>query len=115
MFDFVKDLTEEVVVNKPDKNMYVLTNEEKTFGASEILNACIMSSITEELGCDCIIIPGSLHEVLIIEDKDMDNKDYDAIRYMVKEVNSSCVEPKDRLSYNIYRYSREKGKISVIE
>ena len=115
LLDFVKDLTEETVVNEPDKNMYVLTNEEKTFGASELLNTKIMSKISEDFGCDCIIIPSSLHEVLILEDKDMDEKDYAAIRYMVKEVNSSCVEPRDRLSYNIYRYSRENGEISIIK
>ena len=44
----------------------------------------------------------------------MDDKDYATIRYMVKEVNSGCVEPRDRLSDNIYRYSRENGKISII-
>ena len=115
LLDFVKDLTEETVVNEPDKNMYVLTNEEKTFGASELLNTKIMSKISEDFGCDCIIIPSSLHEVLILEDKDMDEKDYAAIRYMGKEVNSSCVEPRDRLSYNIYRYSRENGEISIIK
>ena len=115
LLDFVKDLTEETVVNEPDKDMYVLTNEEKTFGASELLNTKIMSKISEDFGCDCIIIPSSLHEVLILEDKDMDEKDYAAIRYMVKEVNSSCVEPRDRLSYNIYRYSRENGEISIIK
>lgn len=115
LLDFVKDLTEETIVNEPDKNMYVLTNEEKTFGASELLNTKIMSKISEDFGCDCIIIPSSLHEVLILEDKDMDEKDYAAIRYMVKEVNSSCVEPRDRLSYNIYRYSMENGEISIIK
>lgn len=115
LLDFVKDLTEEVTVSEPDKNMYVLTNEEKTFGASEILNTCIMQKISEDLECDCIIIPSSLHEVLILEDKDIDDKDYATIRYMVKEVNSSCVEPRDRLSDNIYRYSRENGEISIIE
>ena len=64
-----------------------------------------------------MIIPSSLHEVLILEvkDRDRDDKDYATIRYMVKEVNSSCVEPRDRLSDNIYRYSWENGEISIIE
>ena len=48
LLDFAKDLTEEVIVSEPDKNMYVLTNEKK-IGVSELLNTSIMQKTSEDL------------------------------------------------------------------
>ena len=115
LIDFVKNVPQEIAASEPYRNMYVLTNKEETFGAAEILNVGIMSRITEDFGNDCIIIPSSLHEVLILEDKNMTEKDYAAIRSMVKEINENYVAEKDVLTDSIYRYSRLTGEISIIE
>lgn len=98
--------------------MWVLSNDKRMQGAAYMFDEGVMSSIAEKLGGDFIVLPSSLHEVIIIKEEDImveENIDLEFIRRMVSEVNESQVEPDEVLSDAIYRYSSKDNKLSLIE
>lgn len=98
--------------------MWVLSNDRRMQGAAYMFDEEVMSSIAEKLGGDFIVLPSSLHEVIIIKEADImveENIDLEFIQRMVSEVNESQVEPDEVLSDAIYRYSSKDNKLSLIE
>lgn len=71
-----------------------------------------LGRLAERFGCDLLILPSSIHEVLLIPDDHV--KDYDFYRQMVEEVNRTQVEPEEVLSYRLYRYCRKNEEIEEI-
>lgn len=92
--------------------LYVLTNREKIFGAAAMLYSKKIGKLADRLQTDLLILPSSVHEVLLIPDDR--NKEYAFYGQMVKEVNTTQVDPEEILSFNLYRYDREKAKIEEI-
>ena len=90
-----------------DDMMYVLTKQDKQYGAALLLDKNMMERVIERVGADFYILPSSLHEVIIVPAKESVDEDY--LRAMVREVNATQVSPSERLSNNIYRFSMEKG------
>ena len=83
-------------------SMYVLTNESKIHGASSILDKGMLEQISERVGGDFIVLPSSIHEVIIVPVMDQFNtRD---LENMVHEVNSTQVSAEERLSENVYVY-----------
>lgn len=93
--------------------MWVLSNDKRMQGAAYMFDEEVMSSIAEKLGGDFIVLPSSLHEVIIL--KEEENMDLEHIHGMVSEVNESQVEPDEVLSDAIYRYSSKDNKLSLVE
>ena len=93
--------------------MYVLTNKNKTFGASLIFNESLMERITDKLG-DVIIIPSSVNEVIIIPKAEAIERGLEDLSEMVQSINESDVEPEERLSNSIYGYDRKSKEIYII-
>lgn len=90
----------------PVTQMYVLTNTDMRNGASGILNSNLLQSLSEKLGSNLVILPSSVHEVILLPDH---NFDYNELIEMVTDINQMEVEPEDRLSNNVYFYdSKEK-------
>jgi len=92
--------------------MYVLTNREKRFGAAAMLYSEGIGELAEQLGSDLLILPSSVHEVLLIPDDH--SREYSFYRQMVGEVNRTQVEPEEVLSYGLYRYCRGSAEIEEI-
>lgn len=89
--------------------MYVLTNREKNYGAKAVLDTQKMDEIAEKLGGDFVIIPSSVHEVLILPNAaEMDRS---ALEEMVRTVNATEVSPNDVLSNNIYCYNAQNHEL----
>ncbi len=101
-----------ISLEENDVKMYVLTNKEKMYGASAMLYSDEIAGLSERLNSDILILPSSVHEVLLLPD-DREHK-YDFYRRMVKEVNTTQVDPEEILSYSLYRYSRKKAEIEEI-
>lgn len=95
-----------------DSMIYVLSNRDRMFGAVTMLYAESMKRLAKRLDKNLIILPSSVHEVLLVPDDGVKEKDF--FRDMVKEVNDSQVEPEERLSYNVYYYDRISGEISIL-
>jgi hypothetical protein len=90
--------------------MYILTNQERNFGAAELLRRDILYGIADGLKSDIIILPSSIHEIIIIPDEMVDNE---KLAKMVKEINSTQVAVDEVLSDHVYRYERATKAVSI--
>lgn len=111
MQELINEMTG-VKLEEKDVRMYVLTNKEKMYGASAMLYSDEIGKLADRLDLDLLILPSSVHEVLLLPD-DREQK-YDFYRQMVEEVNTTQVEPEEILSYSLYRYNRKKSEIEEI-
>lgn len=89
--------------------MYVLTNSDKHYGAKAVLDTKKMDEIAEKLGGDYVILPSSVHEVLILPNAN--EMDRSALEDMVRTVNATEVKPNEVLSDNVYVYDAQAHEI----
>lgn len=94
-----------------DCPLYVLTNQRGFLGAAGILDKGIVAAFADSAGYDLFILPSSRHEVLLFPD--IGNTTVEELDKMVKEVNSSEVDPCDRLSDHVYYYDRKMNEIRI--
>lgn len=92
--------------------MYVLSNRDRIFGAASILYSDAMKELTKKLNKNLIILPSSVHEVILVPDNGTTEKTF--YKDMVKEVNDTQVEPEEILSYSVYYYDRITDKIKIL-
>lgn len=92
--------------------MYVATNVTKSNGAAVFLYDSMLSGFADSISRDFYIIPSSVHELIFLPD-DL-NINPEDIRSMISDVNSTCLEPQDLLSYNLYRYRRAIGLVELV-
>lgn len=95
-----------------DNPMYVLTNKEMTFGAAAIIDEEFMWNVYDKMGGDFIIIPSSIHELIAVPMTEMENN-ADYVNNMIKDVNRTQVEQKDRLSNHAYKFTKENALESM--
>lgn len=86
--------------------MYIITNRSKCNGAVSVLDKETMDSLVDRIGSDLIIFPSSVNEMIAVPKDMVDGKE--ALN-MVKQVNETAVEDKDKLADSVYSYSKEKG------
>lgn len=91
--------------------VYVLTNKTRQYGAAVMLYSGKMKELADTVGSDLVILPSSLHEVLLLPDNDGMRLRWEQ---MVREVNRAVVDPEEVLSDRIYRYSREKDAVELL-
>jgi len=96
-----------------DIPMYVLTNETGFNGASAMLYSVYLRRLAEKFESDIYVLPSSIHEVILLPDKG--KMSVLELGSLVKEVNEKHVEATERLSDNVYRYSREQDDIVMCE
>ncbi len=114
----VSCLTLEEVVGVPFKGekaipqIYVLTNSIVTNGAVLMTYHSVLSDLAEKLDGNLIILPSSIHEVLVMaEDVDLSITD---LRSMVESVNQKEVLAEEFLSNSVYRFVRDTGVIELV-
>ena len=113
MQKLINELREEgMEIKEPEVKLYILTNREKMFGASAMLYSEKIKELADSFGSDLLILPSSTHEVMLLPD-DSDHK-YDFYKEMVYAVNTTQVDPEEILSFNLYRYDRQKGEIEEV-
>lgn len=92
-----------------DGPLWYLGTEAKMYGAVTMLYPGIMKDCAEKIGGDFLILPSSIHEVLLVKaDEDLVSQD---INHMIQSINNSDVEPEDVLSDHAYRYDSNIDKI----
>lgn len=96
----------------PDMGMYILTNGSMCYGASEILDKNTLHSIADRIGDGFIVLPSSVHEVIVL--KADDAAEYGKLANMVREVNTTQVTVEERLSDHVYAYSRSEDALKVV-
>lgn len=95
-----------------DTDMFVLTNSRKHFGAAEILDKKILRMIADKVGDGFLVLPSSLHETIVLPPKD--ESEYGYLAGMVREVNDTQIDIGERLSYHIYKYSRDEEALKIV-
>ena len=89
--------------------IYVLTNIKGVNGAYTMLYPGVLESFAQAAGRDLVIIPSSIHEVLLIpQEPDMD---YTTMDDTIQEINQTEVPAEEHLSDHVYFYSRMSGRI----
>ena len=89
--------------------MYVLTSDDKLYGAKYLADTGKLDEISGKLGCDLVVIPSSVHECIILpNDGSMDRA---VIESMIHDVNSTQVPPKDILSEHAYCYDAQEHEL----
>ena len=90
----------------PSNEWKIMTNKDGRFGASSIMCKEKMDQLHETLG-DLVIIPSSVHEVIIIPKDSIPADNLEGLIDIIQEVNTACVEDKDILSNHPYIYTTE--------
>lgn len=94
------------------KNMYILTNHRRRFGAAEILDKKTLRTIADQIGDRFIVLPSSVHETIVLPPKE--EAEYGRLADMVREVNDTQVDVEERLSDHVYVYSRDKEMLKIV-
>lgn len=92
--------------------MYVLTNKDKMYGASVLLDKAGLDDFSKEIDDSFYILPSSLHEIIAIPSKAAESAAY--LESMVKEVNLNEVPECDFLSNHLYKYERESKEVRIM-
>lgn len=92
--------------------MYVLTNRDRVFGAVEVLDERNLVLASTMLGGDYWLLPSSLHEFILLPVRE-ENHDEAFLAKVICEVNESEVADEEILSYHLYRYRQETGKVEI--
>lgn len=92
----------------PFKNIYVLTNEYRYFGAVCVTFPDILAHFAEEIQSDLILVPASIHEIIILPG---DGYVPENLNDTINSVNNTSLEIQDRLSDHYYYYDRVRKLI----
>ena len=108
MFGFEEDLIPDDV-----PALYVLTDENKTFGASQLYLKNKIREFAEKNNCDVYILPSSVHELLLLR-ADFPNLEPSYLKEMVCEVNATEVSDEDFLCDGAYKFELATDKIIAL-
>lgn len=114
MFD---EEQQKVTVSKPDRveggrMMYVLSNPKKLFGAAAMLYPQVVARFAERIAADLYLLPSSVHEIIMIPDDGLQDKD--ELLRMVSEINDTQVDPEEVLAYAVYHFNRRDSEILLL-
>lgn len=103
---------EETREGMENSQMFVLSNTKRWQGASYLFCPEVLDVISKELGGNFLILPSSIHELILIRQNEDSN--IQALRDMVCEVNQTQVVEEERLSNEVYQYDAKAGKMSMV-
>ena len=89
--------------------MYVLSNKSRVEGAACMLYPSLIRDFADAVGSSLYIIPSSIHELLLLPAEQ--DEEVREIKNMIREINDTQVSAEEILSYSLYFYDREEGKI----
>lgn len=107
--DFAKDLPKSQSLSP----LYVLTNSSGINGASAILYPHVLRDFSRQLKQDLVIIPSSIHEVLLVPYDG--HLSLDKLTDMVNQVNQTEVPIEEHLSNHVYYYSGEADQVLILQ
>ena len=90
---------------------YILSNRCGINGAGALLYEHVLEEFAEMKHCDIIILPSSLHEVLLLlAAADMD---FQVLHQLVSNINLTEVSDEDRLSDHVYLYNYSTKELCI--
>lgn len=91
-------------------NMYVLSNQKRSFGAATILYDDILSQIATRIKENYYILPSSIHEVIILPESESPPKEY--LEEMVHTLNETDTPTEEVLTDHVYYYHIQTQELS---
>lgn len=85
--------------------MYVMSNEEKSFGAVCIFYEGVLEMMYQTIRENFYIIPSSVHEVILLAESMAPKKE--EIEETIREINETQVEDEEVLSDHVYYYNAQ--------
>ena len=110
--EFICEMLDEIFEDER-RYMYVLSNEFRHLGANAILNYDILHNFAMEHDSNLIIYPSSVHELIVILEKDYRAGVMDA--EAVKHINEETVCREDWLSNSVYIYDKDQSKLRIYQ
>lgn len=112
MENVLKHLSDGTLPFVTDIAMSVLTNQLKIHGATSIIYPGLLKRLANDLDDDIIIIPSSIHEVLIIPYQSTISK-YSLLNFrdMIVQVNEEQLPDEEVLSDHAYLYLKDSEKL----
>lgn len=89
--------------------MYLLSNEERAYGATAVMYPGMLQKIREQIGMDYYVLPTSVHELTILPQYPF--LDPAKIRETIRRDNRESISPADVLSDHLFEYRGETGKL----
>lgn len=96
-----------------EEKMYVATVPDRTGGAGVLAYEQFMEQAAERLGGDFFILPSSLHELILVPDDG--TIDQAELKAMVENVNSTTVDPEEKLTDSVYHYDSKDHIFELAE
>ena len=109
--EYREELMDQILPCHDSAPMYVLSNSVGINGASALMYPNALKSIADELKKDLVILPSSIHEVLLIPYEN--DVDFEDLSNMVTTINQEQVPVEDRLSNHVYYYSRAADQVII--
>ena len=91
-------------------DMWIISNEKHIYGASSMLYEDVLHELSNTLGSDLYILPSSANELLAIKAIECDPNE---LAQMVAKINMEQVKLTNRLSNQVYYYSRDLRKVTL--
>lgn len=91
---------------------FVLSNRESYFGATVLLYGDSLRRLSEKLEDDLLIIPASVHEVLVTRKEGKNTKE---LRELIRKVNHETISSEEVLSDSLYCYERAYDRVVTVE
>ncbi len=96
-------MEEDELFNKEQIPMYVVSNAEKHHGSVQILDTSAIRAFAKKHNAQkLIVLPSSLHEMIIVLPAADEELELDRFELMVAEVNATQVAPEEQLSNRAY-------------
>ncbi len=113
LHDVFEHITNEDLPFLDELSCSILTNHLKIYGATVIVYPELLREIAEIYEDDLIIIPSSIHETLVIPNKNMPPEhSIEHINTMIQDVNETHLLDTEILSDHVYYYNREHMEIT---
>ena len=118
LFPVWRKSLQEICTELPDyeetKNIVVLTNQSKTYGAATIFYKGVLRETAEILKADkLVILPSSVHEVIVFKLSTDSETELQNYKEMVQSVNYQEVRTEEILDDTYYLYDKKTDRIKV--
>lgn len=112
MGTILKDMLGDVPIeNDGAPQMFVITNDERVYGASALMSNNTLKELAGLMQSDLYLLPSSVHEIIAIPSKGI--MDVEQLKAMVREVNDTELSANELLSYNVYKYDMEENEVKI--
>ena len=99
-------------IDKNDPQIYILTNNYRTNGATALLYEKLLSQIADSFEKDLLILPSSIHEGLILPIDSISKSTLDHYGTFIREINETQLADDEVLSDHAYYFQRATQMIS---